>query len=68
MNEQIQRLLEEGLFRMGEAVSFSGIKRSTLYKHMDDGALQYVKLGRARLIPKQALIEFVAQYLQGGAK
>jgi excisionase family DNA binding protein len=68
VNDTTQQLLAGGLLRIEEAETFSGLGRSTLYKHMDDGTLPYVKIGRARRIPKQALIDFVADHLHGGPR
>ena len=66
MNDRTRQLLADGLLRIEEAEAFSGLGRSTLYKYMDDGLLPYVKLGRSRRIPKQALIELMAQHMRGG--
>lgn len=66
MNNKAQQLLAEGLLRIEEAEAFSGLGRSTLYKQMDAGLLAYVKIGRARRIPKQALIELMAHHMIGG--
>jgi excisionase family DNA binding protein len=49
------------LYRVPEAVEQTGIGRSTLYELMRSGDLESVKVGRSRLIPADALEEFVAR-------
>jgi excisionase family DNA binding protein len=67
MNDATQKLLAGGLLTIDQAEKFAGLGRSTLYKYMDEGALPYAKIGRARRIPKQALIDFVAGHLKDGS-
>ena len=59
-------LLEDGLVSVAEAAQFLSLSRSSLYVLMDAGRLAYVKLGRARRIPRRALIELVRANLRGG--
>jgi excisionase family DNA binding protein len=59
-------MLEEGALRVGQAVAFSGVGRSFLYEAMTRGELKYFKAGSARLIPKRALVEFLARQAAGG--
>jgi excisionase family DNA binding protein len=59
-------LVADGLLTVVEACKMLAVSRSFLYAAMDNGALSYVKLGRARRIPRRALIEYVARRLQGG--
>jgi excisionase family DNA binding protein len=42
-----------------EATDATRLSRSTLYGLMDRGELEYVKLGRRRLIPASALAELI---------
>ena len=60
MNEHRVKLAEEGFLTISGAESFTGMKRSTLYNLMQDGTLPYAKVGKARRIPKKALIDFMA--------
>lgn len=55
----------DGLLRVADAARFLSVSRSTLYELMDRGELRYVKLGRARRIPRQALSELVEKNLVG---
>lgn len=67
MNKQDgECLVADGLVSIDDAMGFLQVSRSTLYALMDQGLLQYVKLGRARRIPKKALIELAASNLRGG--
>lgn len=54
-------VMAEGLMDVAEAGEFLGVSRMTLYRLMDAGKLGYVKIGRARRIPKRALVELAEQ-------
>jgi excisionase family DNA binding protein len=56
---------EKMLLKVPEAVEVSGIGRSTLYELMRSGQLESVKVGRSRLIPVEALTDFVARLRAG---
>lgn len=60
-------LLADGMFRVNDAVEFAHLGRSFLYGAMDRGELAYVKCGRRRLIPKRALVAYLARGLTGRA-
>lgn len=62
------RLIEGGLLTIPEAVQFLGLSRAKVYQLMDEGELVYAKIGKARRIPRNALIDFVAANLKGGWK
>lgn len=49
------------LYRVPEAAEVTGISRSTLYELMSRGQLESIKVGRSRLIPHDALEEFIAR-------
>lgn len=59
-------LVAEGLLSVGEAARFLSLSRSTLYELMESGRLVYVKLGRARRIPRRAVVALAASHLRGG--
>jgi excisionase family DNA binding protein len=42
-----------------DIVARTGLSRSTVYEEMDSGRLRSVKVGRRRLIPESALIEYI---------
>lgn len=56
-------LLADGCITVLEAAKFSGLGKSTLYELMDAGRLAYVRVGRARRIPKRELLRFLAGQL-----
>jgi excisionase family DNA binding protein len=42
-----------------DIVARTGLSRSTVYEEMDSGRLRSVKVGRRRLIPESALVEYI---------
>lgn len=64
--EKSMALVEGGLLSVSEARDFTGLGRSTLYNMMDRGDLIYTKIGRRRLIPRNALIRLASESLIGG--
>lgn len=58
-------LLADGLLTIREAAKFLAVGRSTLYVEMDAGRLAYVKIGRARRIPRRAIVELAASNIRG---
>ena len=59
-------LVSDGLMRVQDAALFLGLSRSSVYKLMERGELLWVKLGRARRIPRRAVIGLAAGRIQGG--
>ena len=55
--------LNRGLVRIGEAAAFLAVSRSKLYSLMEGGQLPYVKLGRSRRIPRQALDDLAERHM-----
>lgn len=56
-------LAEGGFMSTADAETFSGLKKSKLYLLMASGELPYTHVGKARRIPKRALIELMARNL-----
>ena len=52
--------MEIQAFTVDELAQKLGIGRNTAYGLINDGAIRSVKVGRKRLIPRQALVEFLA--------
>jgi excisionase family DNA binding protein len=50
-------LVADGLVTVNEAAEWLGLGRAKLYKMMEQGELAYVKIGRARRIPRGALVD-----------
>lgn len=63
--ERRLKLVEEGLLRVNECCRFLGISRSLVYELMDAGKIPFVKIGRSRRVPRQALKEFAASHFVG---
>lgn len=59
-------LIEQGLLRVAEVAGFLRLSRASVYDLMRKGLLPWVKLGRARRIPRQAVVELAARELVGG--
>lgn len=59
-------IVRDGLSDIKAATEFTGLSRSMLYSLMEQGRLRYVKIGRARRIPRRALVELAAKNLRGG--
>ena len=56
-----EELLADGCLSIPEAVAFSRLSRSQLYVHIRAGDFPTVKNGRRRLVPRRALIRFLAE-------
>lgn len=64
--EQMDLILADGLLNVSQAATFLGLSRATLYNLMDSGQIIYAKFGKARRIPKNAIIEYAKRHLIGG--
>jgi excisionase family DNA binding protein len=51
---------EQALYRIPEAMRLLGLSRSVLYNLIRSGRLRSVKEGTTRLIPAEAITEYVA--------
>ena len=51
---------EQVLYRIPEAMRLLGLSRSVIYKLISSGRLRSVKEGTTRLIPAEAIAEYVA--------
>jgi len=58
--------LDGGLLTIEDAARLVALGRSLLYQEMDAGRLPYCKFGRARRIPRQALLDWAQAHLCGG--
>ncbi|PXY23726.1 excisionase [Prauserella coralliicola] len=50
---------ERHLYRIPEAMRLLSMSRTVIYEQIRSGRLRTVKLGRARLVPAEAISEFV---------
>jgi hypothetical protein len=55
-----EELCRDGAVTVEGAVEFSGIGRTELYAHMNEGRLVYAQNGNRRLIPRRALMRLLA--------
>ena len=53
-----------GLLGMREACEFLGIRRSTLYKLIADGALDSVHIGSRHLVPVDTCTEYIRRLVE----
>jgi excisionase family DNA binding protein len=60
---QRQELVAQGLVGVAEAGKFLGLSRSMVYLLMEQGRLPFAKIGKARRIPRRALVDFAEQSL-----
>jgi excisionase family DNA binding protein len=51
-----------------DIVARTGLSRSTVYEEMDSGRLRSVKVGRRRLIPESALIDYINNLIAADSK
>ncbi len=65
MNDQRLQMVASGLMTVGQVSEFLNLARSTIYALMDQGTLPYVRIGRARRIPRRAVLELAAANLSG---
>jgi len=61
-------LVKDGAMTISEAMRFAGVGRSFLYEAMERGELAYVKIGKARRIPRRALELWLARHVVDGGK
>ena len=61
-----ESLVSDGLMRVQAAAQFLGLSRASVYQLMDRGELPWVKLGRARRVPRRAVVDLAARLIQGG--
>lgn len=57
--------LDQGLLTVAEAAEMLHVCRTTVYGLMERGLLQYVKIGKARRIPKAAIRDLISRNLKG---
>lgn len=53
--------IQQPLLSVQDACTYLGIGKTTIYRFIDSGQLRTVKFGRRRLVPVEALDEFIAQ-------
>lgn len=66
MAEQLATAVAK-LHRIDAACERLGIGRSKLYELMDANEIRSVKIGRNRLVPESAIVEFIERLESGAA-
>lgn len=61
MSSQNDAPLASKTFSIGEAMECLGISRHLIYDEMDSGRLDYIKIGRRRLIRAQTLDRYLTE-------
>jgi excisionase family DNA binding protein len=61
--EKTMRSSEPIAYRPAEALTVFPIGRTLLYEKIASGEIQSFRIGRARFIPRQSLIEFMERQL-----
>jgi excisionase family DNA binding protein len=59
-------ILADGVITVEEAGNMLAVSRSTVYAMFDRGELHYVQLGRARRVPRRAVMQLLERNLKGG--
>ena len=57
------RAVGDGVMSVAEAWEFLGVSRASLCRLMDQGEIPSFKVGRWRLIPRRALLDFMVSRL-----
>ncbi|VTR94061.1 excisionase family dna binding domain-containing protein : : HTH_17 [Gemmata massiliana] len=60
VEDKVAELVADGALTIAEASKFCGLTRTELYRRMGNGELPYVKLGKRRLIGRNALRSLLA--------
>ena len=56
--------LAEGLIRVDRAASWLGISRAGVYRLLNEGELRSIRIGSARLIPREELRRFTERKIE----
>ena len=61
-------LVSGGVMNILEAAEYARLSRAEIYRAMGAGELAFVKVGRRRMIPKNAIIAWLGRHLVAAAK
>ena len=56
--------LPAGLIRVDEAALWLGISRAGVYRLLNDGQLKSIRIGTARLIPRDEMVDFAHRKIE----
>jgi excisionase family DNA binding protein len=66
MNDTTTPFENCGLLTVGETTQFLKISKTTLYRLMRDGRIEYALIGKSRRVPKPAVLAFIAKHVRKG--
>jgi len=58
---EAEAMCADGCMSVKEAEAFAGVSDSLIYEWLDAGILPSVRLGRRRVIPRKALVAYLAK-------
>lgn len=58
---EAEAMCADGTMSVAEAEKFTGVSDSLIYEWLDAGVLPSVQLGRRRVIPRKALVTYLAK-------
>jgi excisionase family DNA binding protein len=61
-----RELAADGAMTVIEAARWLGVSRSTLYELLGGGGIRALRIGRRRLVPREALRAYLAERLADG--
>lgn len=62
-DDKVDRQVREGCAKVSDVSQFTGLSRSKIYQLMDVGELAYLKIGRSRRIPWDAVERLLADHI-----
>lgn len=64
-----REIVRGGLLSLAEVrVFLGGVSRGFLYAEFESGRLPFVKVGRRRMVPRNALVSYAAARMKGGVE
>lgn len=63
--QNVAEQVADGALTVAKAVEFSGLTRTELYRRMGNGELPFIKMGKRRLIARNALRALLAKGVVG---
>jgi excisionase family DNA binding protein len=61
-------VVADGVMSVADAMKFTGLGKTEVYKRIADGSLPFVRPGKRRLMPRKALVELLRSGLVGEGK
>ena len=64
-NENSPMMVGKRAFSIAETARILGLGRTTIYRHLDTGALEAIKIGRRRLVLLEQIEAVIAKHKKG---